>query len=46
MRKLIFILFAAVCFTACDGNKTVSDQTNTDSIVCGIDSAYLDSIGK
>lgn len=43
MRKLIFILFAAACFAACSGNKTVSND-DVDSVVCGIDSAYLDSI--
>lgn len=48
MRKLIFILFAAICFTACKGTRTVSNVTDSDSdsIVCGIDSAYLDSIGE
>jgi ABC-type branched-subunit amino acid transport system substrate-binding protein len=47
MRKFIFaIIFClAMIFASC-GNQTKSTETTQDTIVCGIDSAYADSLAN
>lgn len=47
MRKFIFaiIVCLTMIFASC-GNQTKSTETVQDTIVCGIDSAYADSLAN
>ncbi len=50
MKKILFVVALMACFMSCDGNKTSNSEQNdstlvdSDSVCCGIDSAYADSL--